>query len=95
MIVRATIRHPHGVAVVADDQAWGITQLGHKRQYGEPLASNLGPIDFCLLAQSLGCHSARITEASRIAHEIRRAYDRDRPTVLHVPIPGGNEWSAA
>ncbi len=81
------------VALVADDQAWGITQLGHKRQYGEAISSNLGPIDFGLLAQSLGCHSLCITEASRIAPEIRRAYDRDRPTVLHIPIPGGNEWS--
>ena len=42
------------VAVVADDQGWGITRVGHIRQFGEPVASSLGPIAFDELARSLG-----------------------------------------
>src|SRR5262249_46629362 len=34
------------VAVVADDQGWGITRSGHVRQFGAPIASSLGPIAF-------------------------------------------------
>ncbi len=44
----------HFVAIVADDQGWGITRTGHLRQFGEAISSGLGPIDFCRLAESLG-----------------------------------------
>ena len=36
----------HSVAIVADDQAWGITKTGHERQFGEAISSTLGPIAF-------------------------------------------------
>jgi acetolactate synthase-1/2/3 large subunit len=89
----AARQHLPFVALVADDQAWGITALGHKRQFGETISSGLGPIDFALLAQALGCYGERICEPAAIAPAIRRAFEADRPTVLHIPIVGGNEWS--
>jgi acetolactate synthase-1/2/3 large subunit len=82
------------VALVADDQAWGITALGHKRQFGQPISSGLGPVDFALLAQALGCHGRRLDDPAQIAPAVRRAFDADRPTVLHVPLVGGNEWAS-
>src|SRR5262249_22509750 len=42
------------VAVVADDQGWGITRIGHVRQFGEAIGSSLGPIAFADLARALG-----------------------------------------
>jgi acetolactate synthase-1/2/3 large subunit len=78
------------VAVVADDQAWGITRTGHERQFGAPIASDLGPIDFAALAEALGARGVRVSEAGQIPHEIRRGLESGRPVVIHVPIKGGN-----
>ena len=75
------------VAIVADDQGWGITRLGHVRQFGEAIASNLGPIDFVTLAESLGAKALRTTDTKK---ELQAAIGRQEVTVLHVPIEGGN-----
>ncbi len=79
------------VTVVADDQAWGITRAGHERQFGQAISSSLGPIDFAALAEALGARGVRVGEPLEIAPAIRRGLDSDRPTVIHVPIPGGND----
>ncbi len=79
------------VAVVADDQAWGITRTGHQRQFGEPISSDLGPVDFAMLAEALGARGVRVSQAPEIIAEIRRGIEADRPTVIHVPIKGGND----
>jgi acetolactate synthase-1/2/3 large subunit len=78
------------VAVVADDQSWGITETGHKKQFGKAISSHLGPIDFAALARSLGAAGVRVTKPDGIAREIRKALRRDTVTVVHVPIVGGN-----
>lgn len=78
------------VAIVADDQGWGITRLGHVRQFGIPIASSLGPIAFDRLATSLGAYGVRVASPGEIAHELRKAVDRPTVTVIHVPIMGGN-----
>ena len=78
------------VAIVADDQGWGITRLGHVRQFGVPIASSLGPIAFDRLAFSLGAHGVRAASPGEIAHEIQNAVHRPAVTVIHVPIVGGN-----
>jgi acetolactate synthase-1/2/3 large subunit len=82
------------VAIVADDQGWGITRTGHVRQFGEPIASSLGPIAFDDLARSLGAYGVRATEPAQISRELRTALDRPGVTVIHVPITGGNPWGA-
>ena len=86
----ATRQHLPFVVVVADDQAWGITRTGHERQFGQPISSDLGPIDFAALAQALGADGMRVNEASQIVEEIRHGVKADRPTLIHVPIKGGN-----
>jgi acetolactate synthase-1/2/3 large subunit len=78
------------VAIVADDQGWGITRTGHVQQFGEPIASSLGPIAFDELARSLGAHGVRAAEPMEISRELRQALDRPGVTVIHVPITGGN-----
>jgi acetolactate synthase-1/2/3 large subunit len=78
------------VAIVVDDLGWGITRTGHIRQFGEPIASSLGPIAFDQLACSLGAHGVRATEPSRILEELRVAMERPEVTVIHVPVVGGN-----
>jgi acetolactate synthase-1/2/3 large subunit len=78
------------VAVVADDQKWGITNTGHQRQFGEAISSSLGPIAFDKLAESLGARGVRVTDPARIQPELEKAVASGEVTVLHVPIVGGN-----
>ncbi len=77
------------VAIVADDQAWGIVKVGHVAQYGEALASALGPIRFDLVAQGFGANGVRVSRPEEIAPAIRAGLSADRPTLIHVPITGG------
>jgi thiamine pyrophosphate-dependent acetolactate synthase large subunit-like protein len=77
------------VAIVADDQGWGITRTGHVRQFGEPIASSLGPIAFDKLAESLGARGVRASTPDGIARELRRAIAEPAVNVIHVPIVGG------
>jgi acetolactate synthase-1/2/3 large subunit len=78
------------VAIVADDQGWGITRIGHVRQFGEPIASSLGPIAFDRLACALGAHGVSAADPESVARELRAALGRAGVTVIHVPIAGGN-----
>ncbi len=78
------------VAIVADDQCWGITHSGHLKQFGEGVATQLGRIDFALLAQSMGARGQRINTVDELAPAIRQALDSREFTLLHVPTSGGN-----
>jgi acetolactate synthase-1/2/3 large subunit len=80
----------HFVAVVADDQGWGITRTGHLRQFGEAIASGLGPIAFDRLAESLGARGRVAVSPGEIATAIEGALAEPAVTVIHVPIVGGN-----
>lgn len=80
----------HFVAVVADDQGWGITRTGHVRQFGESIASSLGPIAMDKLAESLGARGVKVTRPQEIAPAIRNALAEPAVTVIQVPIVGGN-----
>ena len=78
------------VAVIADDQRWGITASGHIKRYGEPLYSTLGPTRLDRVAEGFGCVGLRVERAEELVPALRKALRADRPTVLHVPIvPGG------
>jgi acetolactate synthase-1/2/3 large subunit len=78
------------VAVVADDQGWGITRIGHIEKYGEPIASSLGPIAIDQLAESLGARGIRVARPEEIAPAIHHGLADGRVTVIQVPIVGGN-----
>ncbi|NOX57065.1 MAG: thiamine pyrophosphate-binding protein [Planctomycetes bacterium] len=78
------------VAVVADDQRWGITASGHTKRYGEPLYSTLGPTRLDRVAEGFGCVGVRVERQEELVPALREALTSDRPTVVHVPIvPGG------
>jgi len=79
----------HFVAVVSDDQGWGITRTGHERQFGEPIASSLGPIAFDRLAESLGARGVAVTRPEELVPALERALAEPAVTVLHVPVVGG------
>jgi acetolactate synthase-1/2/3 large subunit len=78
------------VAIVADDQGWGITRCGHVTQFGKAISSGLGPIAFSQLAESLGAKGVTALTPQSIIVEIERALHSGDVTVIHVPIVGGN-----
>jgi acetolactate synthase-1/2/3 large subunit len=77
------------VAIVADDQGWGITRSGHVRQFGAPIASSLGPIAFDRLADSLGCRGFRAETPAELTRALRQAMTFPEVTVIHTPIMAG------
>jgi acetolactate synthase-1/2/3 large subunit len=86
----AVRQHLPFAAIVADDQGWGITRAGHVKQFGQPIASSLGPIAFDKLAESLGARGVCASTPEALARELRRAIGDGVVTVIHAPIVGGN-----
>ncbi len=78
------------VAIVADDQAWGITKSGHIQTYGEAVSSTLGPIEFAKLAEACGARGVRVSNEKQISQALAAALSEPAVTVIHVPIVGGN-----
>jgi acetolactate synthase-1/2/3 large subunit len=80
----------HFVAVLADDQAWGITRSGHLKQFGRAISSSLGPVAFHRLAESLGARGVIAATPERLREELQGALSAPQVTVIHAPIVGGN-----
>jgi acetolactate synthase-1/2/3 large subunit len=77
------------VAIVADDQGWGITRSGHVRQFGAPIASALGPIAFDRMANSLGCRGVRAETPLELTSALREGMTASEVVVIHAPIIAG------
>ena len=78
------------VAVVADDQRWGISVTSHEKSYGHPLYSTLGPTRLDLVAEGFGCRGVRVQRKEELAAALQTALSANRPTVIHVPIVPGS-----
>jgi acetolactate synthase-1/2/3 large subunit len=78
------------VAIVADDQGWGITRIGHIEKFGEAIASSLGPIAIDRLADALGARGVRVNSPDAIEPALRVALSSAGVTVIQVPVVGGN-----
>jgi len=74
------------VAVIADDQAWGITLWEQTREFGQGMASELGPVSFDLIAEGFGCRGVRVTSEAELHRALREGLAAQRPTVIHAPI---------
>ena len=74
------------VAVVADDEQWGISVTGHVSRHGEALYSTLGPTRLDQVAEGFGCRGVRAEQKDLLVPTLRTALTADRPTVIHVPI---------
>jgi acetolactate synthase I/II/III large subunit len=74
------------VAIVADDQAWGIVASDQKRSWGEPISSLLGPVDYARVAQGFGARGVTVTQPDEVAPAIREAFASGQPTLIEVPI---------
>jgi acetolactate synthase-1/2/3 large subunit len=80
----------HFVAVVADDQRWGISATGHVRCHGQPLYSALGPTRLDKVAEGMGCRGVYVDRKQDLVPALRQALVVDAVTVIQVPIVPGN-----
>jgi thiamine pyrophosphate-dependent acetolactate synthase large subunit-like protein len=59
----------------------------HQDQRGGPTpATDLGPIDFALIAQGLGGHGVRVEDERGFEAAVEAALATDRPSVIHLPL---------
>ena len=86
----ASRQHLPFVALVADDQRWGISASGHISRYGEPLYSLLGPTRLDQVAEAFGCRGIRVEARQELVPALRSALQADCPTVIQVPIAPGS-----
>src|SRR5262249_28311192 len=78
------------VAVVADDEQWGISVKGILRNLGRLLYSLLGPMRLDLVAEGFGCRGMRVERKEELVPAFRSALSDTRPTVIQVPIVPGS-----
>ena len=74
------------VAVVADDEKWGISVTGHLRNHGHALYSELGPMRLDLVAKGFGCNGVRVENKDELGSALSKAMAGDRPTVIQTII---------
>ena len=74
------------VAVVADDEEWGISVTGQIDRYGHELYSKLGPTRLDKVAEGFGCRGLRVESKDALVHAIKDGFSADCPTVIQVPI---------
>lgn len=74
------------VAVLADDQAWGIVVCGQQSRYECTMASCTGAIRYDQLVESMGALGIRAETVDQIGPAIARGLAESRPTLVHVPI---------
>jgi acetolactate synthase-1/2/3 large subunit len=78
------------VAVVADDQQWGISVTAHVKKYGQPLYSTLGPTRLDKVAEGFGCRGVYVERKTDLVPALCEALAADCPTVIQVPICPGS-----
>ncbi|MHB8993281.1 MAG: thiamine pyrophosphate-binding protein [Chloroflexota bacterium] len=79
------------VAIVADDQSWGITASNQSERYGAEnvVACALGAIRFDQAAEAFGALGIRIEDPRQLGPAIERGLAAAWPTLIHVPIAHG------
>jgi len=77
------------VAVVADDQAWGIVASGQRKFRGCTVASELGAVDYAQVAEGFGAQGIRVERPEEIARAVGDGFESGQPTLIHIPIVGG------
>ncbi len=75
------------VAIVFDNERYGTIRMwqGH-RGTGEGIATELGPIDFAMVARGLGARGVRVEHDAEFEPALRQALAEDRPTVIHLRL---------
>jgi acetolactate synthase-1/2/3 large subunit len=71
--------------VVVDNAGYGEIRREMVDRGDELVGVDLGRPDFVALAQGLGCRGVSVASVEELTHELAKAFDADRPTLIHIP----------
>ncbi|MGD9496825.1 MAG: thiamine pyrophosphate-binding protein [Armatimonadota bacterium] len=85
--LQSAVRHELPfVAVVADDEAWGIVVSGQRERGAACVASELGACDWAAVAQGFGARGVTVSAPDEIAAAIEDGFACGEPTLVQVPL---------
>ncbi|RLI04341.1 hypothetical protein DRO22_04065 [Candidatus Bathyarchaeota archaeon] len=87
--IETAVRHDLPfVAVVANDNAWGIVVSTQRARYEEKgvLASRFGDIRFDKVAEALGARGLRVNDPKELRRAVEEGFSSGTPTIIDVPI---------
>ncbi len=76
----------HPVVLIFDNERYGTIHDHQVRRGLEPVATDLGPVDWVRVAEGYGAVGARIDEDDAFEPALRAALAAARPTVLHLVV---------
>lgn len=81
------VRHKLNVVMVlGNDAAWGIDRQIQLGLYGRPVATDLLPSRYDLVAQGLGGHGELVERPEDLKPALERAFSSGRPALLNVAV---------
>ncbi len=85
--MQSAVRHELPfVAVVADDEAWGIVVTGQRSRGAPCVASELGRCGWAQAAIGFGARGVRVEAPDQIAPAIEEGFASGVPTLVEVPL---------
>lgn len=91
------------VAVVNNDQGWGMIRHGQMQRYDHTVGAELGPVRYDQVAAGFGAYSELVTEPGDIRPALDRAFASGRAACLNVMtdpaqpyrLPGASQKTAS
>jgi acetolactate synthase-1/2/3 large subunit len=74
------------VAIMGNDSAWGIDRQIQLGVYGRPVATDLLPSRYDLVARGLGAHGELVENPEELPSAIDRAVKLERPALINVQV---------
>lgn len=73
------------IVIVFNNRSYATIRMHQEREYpGRVAATDLGPVDFALFAQSLGAYGVRVTHRAAFAPALRHALALGTPALIEV-----------
>jgi acetolactate synthase-1/2/3 large subunit len=76
----------HPIAIVFDNMGYGTITMHQRRRGSQPLATDLGPIDFAAVAEACGALGLRVRRDDDFEPALRQAISAGRPAVLQLQL---------
>src|SRR5919106_1239419 len=74
------------VAILGNDSAWGIDRQIQLGLYGRPVATDLLPSRYEMVAQGLGGHGEYVERPEDLAPALERAFASGKPALVNVAV---------
>ncbi len=85
--LETAVRERARVVVIAfDNERYGTIRMHQDREDAEPIATDLGRIDFAGIARACGARGVRVESDEAFEPALRQALAADRPTVLDLVL---------